>query len=72
MASTLGQLAKEMRDLAAAVPARANEIKQQVARTINFDLLETTPVDTGLAMSNWIVNLDQASTDIRGPFVGAL
>jgi hypothetical protein len=72
MASTLGQLAKEMRDLAAAVPVRANEIKQQVARTINFDLLETTPVDTGLAMSNWIVALDEASADIRGPFVGAL
>lgn len=68
MASTLGELSKQMRQLAKDIPSRANTLKQQVARTINFDLLQTTPVDTGAAVSNWIVNKNEAATEIREPF----
>jgi len=71
MARTLGELAKSMRELATSIPVRANELKQNVARTINFDLLNTTPVDEGVAMSNWIVNLDEASSEVREAFVPA-
>jgi adenylosuccinate lyase len=69
MANTLGQFAKDMRQLAEELPQRANKVKQTVARTINFDLLETTPVDTGQAVSNWIVTLDEPASETRPAFV---
>ena len=69
MASTLGQLSKELRQLAVALPQRANVIKQKYARAINGSLLANTPVDTGLAVSNWQVQLDSAATEPRPAFV---
>lgn len=69
MARTLGDLAKQMRELAVNIPLRANDLKKNVTRTINFDLLQTTPVDTGLAVSNWQVQLDSAATEPREAFV---
>jgi hypothetical protein len=68
MARKLGDLGRQMRKLATDIPARANTLKQQVASTINFNLLQTTPVDTGLALSNWQVNLDEAATAPRPAF----
>lgn len=68
MARTLADLGTQMRKLATDIPVRANTLKQQVARTINFGLLQSTPVDTGLAVSNWQVNLDTAATEPRPAF----
>ena len=69
MASTFGELSKSLRGVAAAIPEGANRIKQQVARAINISLLENTPVDTGLAVSNWQVQLDEGASEQRDAFV---
>jgi len=69
MAGTLADLAKNMRELAASIPAKANLIKQTAARTINFDLLQVTPVDIGDAVSNWQVQLDTPADGPRAAFV---
>jgi hypothetical protein len=69
MASTLGQMAAQFRNLAETLPERANAVRKQIARTINFDLLQTTPVDTGQAVSNWQVTLDEVPEGIRPAFV---
>lgn len=69
MAQTLTALSKELRELAAALPERVNVVKQKTARAINNSLLANTPVDTGLAVSNWQVQLDNPATEPRAAFV---
>ena len=69
MTGTLGQMSKQLRNLAQTLPERVNTIRKQIARTINFDLLQTTPVDTGNAVSNWQITLDSPAEDIRPAFV---
>jgi hypothetical protein len=70
MARTFGEFGKQMRLLGEALPVRANTIKVTVASTINNDLLLSTPVDTGEAMSNWQIGTE-AATDIRPAFVAS-
>ena len=69
MASTLKQFAQDMRNLAASLPEKSNEIRKQVARTVNFDLLQTTPVDSGQAVSNWQATLNTPAEDTRPAYV---
>lgn len=71
MANTLGELSRQMRQLADTLPERANEAKQTLASTINADLLRVTPVDTGQAISNWQVTLDAPATEPRPPYAPA-
>lgn len=71
MASTFKNLAIDFRELSSTLPERANRAKQVAASTINNDLLQITPVDTGLAVSNWIVTLDTPSTETRSAFIPA-
>lgn len=68
MARTFGEFGKQMRSLGVALPVRANRMKVTVASTINNDLLQSTPVDTGEAMSNWQVGPERG-IGIRPPFV---
>lgn len=65
---TLEDLANGMKSLAQGLPAKANQLKKDIASTVNFDLLQTTPVDTGQAVSNWIVQNASASEETRPPF----
>lgn len=69
MARSLKELSASVRMLATDLPDRANALKQDVARRINFDLLQTTPVDTGQAVSNWQVQNGEAATEPRPAFV---
>ena len=69
MTSTLKGLSAQLRQLADELPIRANRIKQETARVVNFDLLQTTPVDTGQAVSNWQVTNGEPATDPRPAFV---
>lgn len=69
MARTFGDFAKNLRQAAKDLPVRVNALKVQVAATANNDLVRSTPVDTGEAMSNWIVQADSAATDVRPAFV---
>lgn len=61
-ASLMDRRAKEL-------PTRLNEIKKKVASQVLTDVVYDTPVDTGQAKSNWIVNLGQASTTVRLAYV---
>jgi hypothetical protein len=66
---TLGQLAQYCRNLASELPTRTSDLRKEVARTVNFDLLQVTPVDTGKAVSNWQVTLDAPAEGIRPAYV---
>lgn len=63
--ATLTDLVNNMNKLRARIPAFANETKQDAASTILTDLVQVTPVDTGEALSNWVVGLD-------APFIGEI
>jgi hypothetical protein len=69
MAGTFGSLAKSLRTISAGLPNSVNELKKTVASTISTDLVRATQVDTGEAMSNWIVNSPNAVTIPRPAFV---
>jgi hypothetical protein len=69
MARTLKELSKQLREAATNLPVRANQLKRDVASTVNFDLLQTTPVDTGLAVSNWQVQNNAPASEPRPAFV---
>jgi hypothetical protein len=59
---TLTQLADQLDKYAVTGPsARANDLSVKAAETILTDLLRSTPADTGKAISNWIVSLDEPS-----------
>ena len=68
MALSFEDFGAKMRKLAEALPERVNTAKKQIAKTVHNDLLTVTDVDTGEAMSNWIINPNTASTDVRAPF----
>jgi hypothetical protein len=69
MARTFQDFAKQMKELAEFLPVRVNEIKITTASTIHNHLINNTPVDTGEAMSNWIIKANEAPTETRPPFV---
>lgn len=51
-------LANQMDQLALQIGGAANQAAKDTASTILNDLLQVTPVDTALALSNWQVTLD--------------
>jgi hypothetical protein len=51
------------------VPREANKAKRRAALAIDQAVVLGTPVDTGTARSGWIVNLDQASDELREAYV---
>jgi hypothetical protein len=55
----LTDLAVQLEAMADSLPAQVNEVKQEAAAAILFDLTQTTPVDVGKALSNWQVSLDE-------------
>lgn len=65
----LGQFANLMKERAASLPVRVNEIKQEIATIGLVQLVQNTPVDTGEAVSNWQVGMDQMPVGTRPPFV---
>lgn len=60
---------KLMRDRAKKLPVRVNEIKVEVATAGFHQLIENTPVDTGKAVSNWQVGVNQMPQDVKPPYV---
>lgn len=54
----LSNLANRIDNLAASIPAKTNEAKQEAASVILLDLSQVTPVDVGDAVSNWQASLD--------------
>lgn len=68
MARSFGQAASELRKYAAALPVRVNGYKKNIVSTIHNNLLQTTDVDTGEAMCNWIITPGAPSSEVRPAF----
>lgn len=64
-------LANDMEALDAKLGLFGNQTAEDVASTILTDLTQVTPVDTGEALSNWIVTLDAPALGglVLAPFV---
>ena len=71
MADTFQGLSAQFRELAQTLSVRANEAKKTLASTIENDLLQVTPVDTGQAVSNWQVTLTAPAEDPIAPYAPA-
>lgn len=50
------------------ISKKLDKLGQSVARNINREVVNNTPVDTGLARSNWIVSVNGAAGTVRPPF----
>lgn len=57
----LAQFASKMRLRAQNLPANVNKVKQNVTVAVLTSLAQDTPVDTGAAVSNWVVSLDASA-----------
>jgi NADPH:quinone reductase-like Zn-dependent oxidoreductase len=57
---SLDDFAKRMSRIAVAVEAKAERAVKDVSREVARAAIEATPVDTGLARSNWQTGLDAA------------
>lgn len=55
MAGSLSDLSKRMRKLAVDIPKQVNQLKIDVALTVQYELTDRTPVDTTKAVSDWKV-----------------
>lgn len=55
MAGSLNDLSRRLRKLAKDIPEQVNQLKIDVALTIDYELTNRTPVDTTKAVSNWKV-----------------
>lgn len=63
----LKQFARRMEGRASQLEDNANGLKKDVAILLMSELSNTTPVDTGNAVSNWQVGLGAAVGTERGP-----
>jgi Bacteriophage HK97-gp10, putative tail-component len=61
---SLDDFAKRMSRIAVAVEASAERAVKDVSREVARAAIEATPVDTGLARSNWQTGLDVAPTTV--------
>ncbi len=61
--ATLGDLASKMQALREQLPTYANEKKKEAVTVVHNELLLRTPVDTGQAVSNWIVSVNAPVAD---------
>ncbi|MBD4209910.1 hypothetical protein [Staphylococcus aureus] len=60
--------AQRMRMRGNQVVARQHERVNRLALSILLNLLQSTPVDTGEAISNWILSLGHATNENIGPY----
>lgn len=67
--ANLGQFAKNIRQRAVTVERNVNEAVRKVALVVDRELVLSTPVDTGRARSNWLVNVGSPNTDKIEPYV---
>ncbi len=67
-AITLAQLDNRLRVINRALEADILEFHRSIARTILYEVVERTPVDTGRARSNWTVTLRSPALGLRWAF----
>jgi hypothetical protein len=64
----LNDLANFVDRMAVRIPVATNDLKKGVTRTILASLTQTTPADTGQAISNWQTSLDTPIETTRSAF----
>lgn len=69
MTLTLRQFSQRMYGLSKRVDSNCNELVKDAARKFFTTVVERTPVDTGLAISNWRVGLNYTPYGFSGPYV---
>lgn len=68
MARTLRNLARELTETSKQIDEKINALKVEVVLAVLTDLVNTTPVDTSKALSNWQVTLVEASAGQIDPY----
>jgi hypothetical protein len=66
--ANLATLADRIASMRKAIPAWASQIAVNVAIAVDNDLLQVTPVDSGTAMSNWIVTVGSPADETQPAF----
>jgi hypothetical protein len=61
---TLSELAQGLRELGATLPTFASDVAATACIVGLTDLVNVTPVDTGQALSNWRVSLNEAQPEV--------
>jgi hypothetical protein len=62
--ANLEQFSRHMVVRADRLPIKAAELQREVAMTVHENLVYGTPVDTGLARSNWLMSIGKSRTDV--------
>lgn len=68
MAKSLLDLAKTLENKVMAIENKASELAIETAEIVITDLLESTPVDTANALSNWHISLNTPSSQSISPY----
>lgn len=67
--ASISSFARSMRSYAGTVDSARSRVLREVGLRIDQTVVLATPVDTGRARSNWIVQIGSPSLGVREPFV---
>lgn len=59
--------ARRIRELATSVPLNAADVLRKAVKRAGSNVVKTTPVDTGLARSNWLASVGAPDLSPRSP-----
>lgn len=66
--ASLGEFSKRIGNIAIAVEANTETAVRKAALAADASVVLATPVDTGRARSNWLVEIDAPAAGIRQPY----
>lgn len=66
--ASMNKLAMDIQNIKNGIPIAANERKKDAVLAIENGLTQTTPIDTGSSISNWIVNIGVPRLEIIQPY----
>lgn len=66
--ANINEFVRRIEIQASRIKDNANKIKRKAALAIDQTVVLATPVDTGRARSNWVVQLNTPNTTIREPY----
>lgn len=66
--ASMDKLAADIARIRAAIPVAANESKKTAVLAIENGLTQTTPIDTGSSISNWLVSVGSPRFEVIQPY----
>ena len=66
--ASMNKLAEDMLSLNRRIPLEANRLKQDAAMLLENNLTQTTPIDTGAAISNWVATINVPFDGLLDPY----